>query len=151
MTEQEATPPATKAEDKIFKQFDEDTTAVYDVKAAKFEYVQKRAEVQLDKERWRNRRWMAWIALGSMIGMAAAVLFVVPETKLDKLDEIIAWFMMAMASIIGTYLGTTTWAYVSTAKAARGNRDNALAYGNTPYDDAYGGASRRSSNYYSES
>ena len=62
------------------------------------------------KLRWKNRRRMAWTALVSMIVVTALILFVVPEPRLALLSEPITWFFFSMASVIGAYMGFTTWA-----------------------------------------
>lgn len=105
--------------DKRFQKYSEDSDAVFDVQKAKLEYTKAKVEMQLDNERWKNRRQMAWISLTAMIIATAAMFTVVPETKIEMLDEIVAWFMMAMASIVGTYIGTATWAQVSSARGQR--------------------------------
>ena len=60
--------------------------------------------------RWKNRRRMAWTALISMIITTILILFVVPEPRLALLAEPIIWFYFSMASVIGAYMGFTTWA-----------------------------------------
>jgi hypothetical protein len=62
------------------------------------------------KNRWKNRRRMAWTALISMIVTTILILFVVPEPRLALLTEPITWFYFSMASVIGAYMGFTTWA-----------------------------------------
>lgn len=107
------------SDNKKFQRFAEDADAVFDVQKAKLEYTKQKVDMQLDNERWKNRRRMAWISLWAMIIATGAMFTVVPETKIEMLDEIVAWFMMAMASIVGTYIGTATWAQVSSARASR--------------------------------
>ena len=62
------------------------------------------------KNRWKNRRRMAWTALVSMIITTILILFVIPEPRLALLSEVITWFYFSMASVIGAYMGFTTWA-----------------------------------------
>lgn len=122
---------AVLIDDKRYSRYAEDADAQFDVKKAKFEFTKERASIDLDKERWKNRRRMAWLSMFAMIAATYALFFVVPESRLQRLEEVIAWFYMAMASVIGTYLGTTTWAYVS-SKGRRGRgRMNA-------WDNSYG-------------
>lgn len=59
---------------------------------------------------WRNRRRMAWISFFSMLVVTALCFFWVPESRLEKLSDVITWYYMAMASIVGAYMGFTTWA-----------------------------------------
>ena len=73
--------------------------------------VVKNGEGGLTVIRWTNRRRMAWTALLSMIGITLALLFApIAETRIRILAEPITWFYFAMASVIGAYMGFTTWA-----------------------------------------
>lgn len=67
---------------------------------------------------WRNRRRMAWLAFISIIVMAGLCLFVVDPSRLDKLETVITWFMMAMASIVGAYMGFSTYAGIASGQDA---------------------------------
>jgi len=61
--------------------------------------------------RWRNRRRMAWISLISMIALMFILLFgPIPDERIKILAEPLTWFFFAMASVIGAYMGFTTWA-----------------------------------------
>jgi len=69
--------------------------------------------VQADKVRWKNRRRMAWVSLVSIIVITLLILLgPIPETRLKILSDVITWFYFAQASIIGTYMGVTTWAHI---------------------------------------
>lgn len=62
---------------------------------------------------WKNRRRMGYIALISMIVATAYAMS--PWIELDRLkalESVITWFYTAMASIIASYMGFTTWAYI---------------------------------------
>ena len=62
---------------------------------------------------WKNRRRMGFIALFSMVAVTAYAMS--PWIELDKLkalESVITWFYTAMASIIASYMGFTTWAYI---------------------------------------
>jgi len=66
----------------------------------------------LTMRRWKNRRRMAWVSLISMTVITFLILFtnlVTPE-KLKVLSEVITWYYLSAASIIGAYMGFTTWA-----------------------------------------
>jgi len=70
----------------------------------------------LQRIRWKNRRRMAWISLLSMIAVTAFLFTpIVPESRLAILTDVITWFYFSMASIIGFYMGATTWAAVKKA------------------------------------
>ena len=64
-----------------------------------------------NKMRWKNRRRMAWTSLIAMIVVVLMLLFgPIPDSRLKLLMEPITWFFFSMASIIGAYMGFTTWA-----------------------------------------
>jgi cation transport ATPase len=64
-------------------------------------------------ERSNNRRRMARVALISMIVVTLLMLFVVKDNRLEHLADMTTWFFMTMASIVGAYMGFTTWAYIA--------------------------------------
>lgn len=69
-------------------------------------------EIIDNKLRWQNRRRMAWLCLISMILITFVILFTdwCPESRLKILAEVITWYYFTTASIIGAYMGFTTWA-----------------------------------------
>jgi hypothetical protein len=69
-------------------------------------------DIALNKKRWQNRRRMAWLSLFSMIISTYLMLFtnIVPDDRLKVLSDVITWFYFACASVIGSYMGFTTWA-----------------------------------------
>ena len=71
-------------------------------------------DITLMKKRWANRRRMAWLSLISMIGITVLILFteLVSVERLDVLGEVITWFYFCCASVIGAYMGFTTWASI---------------------------------------
>lgn len=73
------------------------------------------SDVETERSRWRSRRKMAWVSLVSMILVTVLILFtkIVPETRLTILSDVITWFYFSCASIIGMYMGATTWAAFS--------------------------------------
>lgn len=74
----------------------------------------KTTDVNLDSGNlWKNRRRMGYIALISMVAVTAYAMS--PWMELDRLkslESVITWFYTAMASIIASYMGFTTWAYI---------------------------------------
>lgn len=60
--------------------------------------------------RWKNRRRMAWTSLISMIIFVLLVMFVVPESRLEMITEMLSWYFLAAVSVCGAYMGFTTWA-----------------------------------------
>lgn len=67
---------------------------------------------ELIGKRWTNRRRMAWLSLIAMILITVLILFteLVEVERLNVLKEVITWFYFSCASIIGAYMGFTTWA-----------------------------------------
>lgn len=62
---------------------------------------------------WRNRRRMAYISLFSMIVVTLYIISPwIDESRLKLLEMVITWFYTVMASIIASYMGFTTWAYI---------------------------------------
>lgn len=60
------------------------------------------------KSRWQNRRRMAWIALISILVVTLLAFFVVEESRLKLLGDVINMFYLSMASIVGAYVGFAT-------------------------------------------
>jgi len=69
----------------------------------------------LNKSKWKNRRQMAWVSLFALIGqmIASLALIALTDTPIEKLKvliEMMSWPALAFASVIGAYMGFTTWA-----------------------------------------
>ena len=69
-------------------------------------------DIDMEKKRWTNRRRMAWTSLISMLIVTGVVLFtnIVSLERVNVLSDVITWFYFSCASIIGMYMGATTWA-----------------------------------------
>lgn len=60
--------------------------------------------------RWKNRRRMAWVSLGSIVGVTILLLFgPIDNERLKVISDPITWFYFSSASVIGAYMGFTTW------------------------------------------
>ncbi len=71
----------------------------------------KKEEHEMERNKWRGRRRMGWVALISILVVTMLLLFgPISKERLAILAEPITWFYFAMASIIGAYMGFTTWA-----------------------------------------
>lgn len=66
--------------------------------------------------RWKNRRKIAYIALGSML-IVTALLFspLVPLDRIAAIAGAIEWFYLSMSGIVGSYMGLSTWASMHTS------------------------------------
>lgn len=77
------------------------------------ELVVKSEENELERNKWRGRRRMSWICLVSMIAMTFLLVFgKLPDARITVLAEPLMWFYIAMTSVIGTYMGVTTYASI---------------------------------------
>ena len=68
-------------------------------------------EAKTAQTRFKNRRRMGWLAIGSMVDFTGILLTpIVDVERIQALDEVFSVFYLAMASIVGAYMGFTTWA-----------------------------------------
>jgi hypothetical protein len=68
-------------------------------------------EIDITKNRFKNRRRMAWLAIWSMVVCTSMMLTDLIEIeRIKAIDSVIEMFYIAMASIVGAYMGFTTWA-----------------------------------------
>jgi hypothetical protein len=69
-------------------------------------------DVDAMRRRWKNRRRMAWLSLLAMFTMTYFVFFTdyVDIERMRVLKEVVTWFYFACISIVGAYMGFTTWA-----------------------------------------
>tara|TARA_B000000557_G_scaffold256239_1_gene248206 strand:+ start:571 stop:789 length:219 start_codon:yes stop_codon:yes gene_type:complete len=65
-------------------------------------------ENKTPKSRWQNRRRMAWLALISILIVTILAFFIVAESRLKLLGDVINMFYLTMASIVGAYVGFAT-------------------------------------------
>lgn len=72
--------------------------------------------MEIEKLKWKNRRRMAWVSLISMIIFTALLFFVIPESRIKILSEVIVWFYFVMTSVIGAYMGFTTLSEIKNGK-----------------------------------
>ena len=77
--------------------------------------VKDKQDLELEKRRWKNRRWLAWTSMISMV-LVTVFLLLAPETSLslERLKILsngpLFWVYFAFTSIIGAYIGFSTWA-----------------------------------------
>jgi hypothetical protein len=68
-------------------------------------------EINVAETRFKNRRRMAWLAMGAMVSFTAILLTpYIDNERIKVLDGVFCAFYLAMASIVGAYMGFTTWA-----------------------------------------
>lgn len=68
-----------------------------------------RQEENAYEERAVNRRRMAWVALLALIASGFSMMFLIPETRLKTLDGLLEIYWIALGSIVGAYVGISTW------------------------------------------
>ena len=56
-----------------------------------------------------NRRRMAWVSLIAMIATAFALLFLVSDSRLEKVKDMLDLYWIALGGIVGAYVGISTW------------------------------------------
>jgi len=67
------------------------------------------------KKRWENRRRMAWTSLIMMIAETVILIYIAAFTTVDMdrlktIAEPLGWSYIGFMSVIGAYMGFTTWA-----------------------------------------
>lgn len=57
-----------------------------------------------------NRRKLAWVSLIAMIATAYCIMFLVPETKLERIKDMLDLYWISLGGIVGAYVGMSAWA-----------------------------------------
>lgn len=70
-----------------------------------------KVEEKITEDKFKNRRKMAWAAMICLL-VYTAILFtpLVDSERIKSLENILDMFYIAMASIVGAYMGFATWA-----------------------------------------
>ena len=68
-----------------------------------------KTEQDVYEQRAVNRRRMAWLALVALIASGFALMFFVPESRLNQLDGLLELYWIALGSVVGAYVGISTW------------------------------------------
>ena len=74
------------------------------------EDLKKVKSIRVYIEQWKNRRWIAWVSLISIIAVASLLLFYTPLDRIKATENIIEWFLISMSTIVAAYMGLSTWA-----------------------------------------
>lgn len=69
-----------------------------------------------EKDRWKNRRRMAWLALLAGLAFPALVLF----TESQQLGAVAAPFYLFVTGVVASYIGWAAWDDVTTDKTKKG-------------------------------
>lgn len=67
----------------------------------------------MNADRWRNRRWMAWISLVAGLMFPLLLLY----TESDQLGAVAGAFYLFVTGVVASYIG---WATVDDNKQAKG-------------------------------
>ena len=70
-----------------------------------------KVEEKITEDKFKNRRRMAWTAM-ICLAVYTAILFtpLIDSERIKSLENILDMFYIAMASIVGAYMGFATWA-----------------------------------------
>lgn len=62
------------------------------------------------EQRAKNRRRMAWSSLVALVLTGFALMFLVPESRLTKLDGLLELYWVSLGGVVGAYVGISAWA-----------------------------------------
>lgn len=66
-------------------------------------------EEEIYEKKAINRRRMAWVSLIAMIISGFALMFFIPEARLQKLGSMLDLYWISLGGITGAYVGISTW------------------------------------------
>lgn len=66
-------------------------------------------EEEMYEKKSINRRRMAWASLIAMIASGFAIMFLIPEARLQKLGAMLDLYWISLGGITGAYVGISTW------------------------------------------
>ena len=67
-------------------------------------------ELELREEKAESQKKMAWVAIIAMILVTAVVMHpAMPDSRVQALGDLLGLFYIAMAGIVGAYMGVTAW------------------------------------------
>lgn len=66
-------------------------------------------EEELYEKKAVNRRRMAWVSLIAMIISAFAIMFFIPESRLQRINAMLDLYWISLGGIVGAYVGISTW------------------------------------------
>lgn len=66
-------------------------------------------EYKIYEQRAKNRRSMAWVSLFAMIVTVLLLMFLIPESRIEKLGSVLELYWLALGSVVTAYVGITAW------------------------------------------
>lgn len=73
----------------------------------------------LNKEKFRNRRQMAWLSLVGILLLTGYILAFVQPENVSAYDTVLAWAYGTLTAIVLGYMGMTTYAYDTYQKSLK--------------------------------
>lgn len=67
------------------------------------------AEFERDKKKWKNRRYMSWIALSSIILMTVYLFHFMDLVRMEALKGTMEWIYTLFTTMVLGYLGLATY------------------------------------------
>jgi len=64
---------------------------------------------KINSSKRTQRKRMAWVAIISMDVIALLAMLAVKESRLSVLSEMMTWFFLGMTSIVGAYVGFSSF------------------------------------------
>lgn len=66
--------------------------------------------IEAENRRWANRRKLAFMAFYAMIVLTVVLLTKwIPDSRVDNLQDLFGWIYISFSSIVGSYMGLSTW------------------------------------------
>ena len=92
-----------------YSQFDVDGDGVVTDKEIAME--KEMMELERQEEKAEAQKKMAWVAMVSMLGFTIFLFLpIIPDSRVSALAELLGLFYIVQASVVGAYMGFTTWA-----------------------------------------
>lgn len=66
-------------------------------------------EQAIYEQKAKNRRGMAWLSLAAMVVSGLSLMFLVPESRLGKLSDMLDLYWISLGGIVGAYVGISSW------------------------------------------
>lgn len=68
---------------------------------------------EMKDELWKSRRRMAWVSLWAIIIPTCYVILRINNVDvLNQIADLMSWYYLALASIVGAYFGFKSWAQI---------------------------------------
>ena len=66
-------------------------------------------EIEMYERRAKNRRRMAWLSLIAMIVTSFCIMFLIPEERLSRIENMLDLYWVSLGGIVGAYVGISAW------------------------------------------